>query len=145
MKALKFCFYCFSLELDWNYTSLVVENFIGNPFVDRGCKPGFAEGKRNFCCWSQLARVASSLCPWSKSLRGVYPNPPLLLGWGTFHGNIIIRSQVSEVLSPPLSPLATCVRVSDAGSRTLPGERDVRRERGSGSRRAGVAGVSPAR
>lgn len=59
-----------SLELDCNYTSLVVENFIGNPFEDRGWKPGFAEGKRNFCCWSQAgSRVASLVCPWSKTLR----------------------------------------------------------------------------
>lgn len=136
-----------SLELDCNYTSLVVENFIGNPFEGRGWKPGFAEGKRNFCCWSQAgSRVASLVCLWSKTLRsatlpGVSESMAFVrlrhVSWQ--HNDLEPNFWDAE---PPSFPPATCIQVSEAETRTLPSERHIRCERGDGLRRAGVYWVS---
>lgn len=136
-----------SLELDWNYTSLVVENFIGNPFEDRGWKPGFAEGKRNFCCWSQAGSwVASLVCPRSKTLRsamlpGISESMAFVrlrhVSWQ--HNDLEPNFRDAE---PPSFPPATRIQVSEAESRTLPNERRFRCERGNGSQPAGVYWVS---
>lgn len=141
-------FFTLSLELDWNYTSLIAENFIGNPFEGRGWKPGFTEGKRNFCCWSQ---AGSELLPWCVRGLSRYAVSAVLLGVSQSMAFVRLRHvswQHNDLepnfrdAEPPSFPPATCIQVSEAESRTLPSERRIRQEWGNGSGLAGVYWVS---